>query len=164
MKFIKLFSAAIVAVVLAGCVTLSPEGQHRMCRVIEKALTVPEDRLEKSWFPNDEFAAAIALRYGLNGAPRDEARAAAILEHLTSPQKQMTTRQVKDSKSGKTETFYVPSETYLLSTYEVDVVDDCLDLLSGSAEPSQAALDGGICGGAEYYRHLKELWAARAPH
>jgi len=165
MKSVKLCAAVATAIILQGCVMLpTPGGQRYMCRAIEMALTKPEDKLEKSWFVEDQFAAAIALRYGLNGTPRDEARAAAILDRLTTPEYDHFTYEAKATSSTPAHTVSVPTVTYPVSPYELNIVENCLNLLSGSAEPPQAVLDSGVCGGAEYYHHLKALWAVNGPH
>ncbi len=164
MKSIKLCAAAMAVVMLSGCVTLTPEGQRNMCVAIEKALTVPEAQLEVSPVPRDRFAASIALRYGLNGAPHDEALAGAILARLTTPHTTTMSYWVSGTKKMPGHLAFMPMTTYELDPYEVQVVENCLTLLIDSNEPPQAALEGGVCGGPENYRHLKELWVARAPH
>lgn len=162
-KFIKLCAVAMAAAILSGCATLTPEGQRNMCAAIEKALTVQEPELENSRVPRDRFAASIALRYGLNGAPHDEVRADEILRVLTAPHTQTMSYYVSGTKKVPGHMAFLPMTTYQLDPYEVQVVENCLTLLTGTDAPPQAALEGGVCGGAENYRHLKELWVARAP-
>lgn len=164
MKSIKMGAVGMAAMMLSGCVTLTPEGQRNMCLAIEKALTVPEAQLEASRAPRDRLAASIALRYGLNGAPHDEALAEAILAGLTEPHTRTTSYYVSATKKMPGHMAFMPITTYELDPYEVQVVENCLTLLADSGEVPQAALEGGVCGGADNYRHLKELWGARAPH
>jgi hypothetical protein len=164
MKSAKLCALTMAAMTLSGCVTLTPEGQRNMCLAIERALTEPEALLENSNSPRDRFAASIALRYGLNGTPRDEARADAILGVLTAPHTSMMSYYVAGTKKMPGHMAFLPMTTYVLNPYEVQVVDNCLTLLTDPGEPPQAALDSGVCGGGENFRHLKELWVARAPH
>jgi hypothetical protein len=164
MKSIKLCAVTLAAMMLSGCVTLTPERQRNMCLAIERALTEPEALLENSSSPRDRFAASIALRYGLNGAPRDEARADAILGVLTAPHTSMMSYWVSGTKKVPGHMAFLPMTTYVLDPYEVQVVDNCLTLLTNANEPPQPLLDDGVCGGPENFRHLKELWVARAPH
>lgn len=164
MKFVRLCVAAVAAMAVSGCVTLTPEGQRNMCLAIEKALTVPEGQLETSYSARDRFAASIALRYGLNGAPRNEALADAILARLTSPETRTMSYWVGSTKKVPGHMEFMPMTTYAVDPSEVQLVDNCLALLTDPGEPPQAALDGGVCGGADYYRHLKELWIAKAAH
>ncbi|MBW8733522.1 MAG: hypothetical protein JF571_04285 [Asticcacaulis sp.] len=159
MKAIYLSGVAIVAgLVLSGCVTLTPENQRNLCTTIERALTVPEDQLEASRQPRDRFAASIALRYGLNGAPHNEVLADAILARLTAPHTQMMSYYVSGTKKIPGHMVFMPMTTYEINPYEVQVVENCLTLLSDQGQPPQAALEGGVCGGAENYRRLKDLW------
>jgi len=164
MKFISLCAVIMAATMLSGCLTLTPESQRNMCLVIERALTEPEVLLENSNSPRDRFAASIALRYGLNGAPRDESRADAILRPLTEPHTSMMSYYVSATKKTPGHMAFLPVTTYVLNPYEVQAVDNCLTLLTNANEPPQPLLEDGVCGGPENFRHLKELWVARAPH
>ena len=164
MRSIRLCAAVMAAMVLPACVTLTPDGQRNMCLAIEKALTEPEFRLETSASPRDRFAASIALRYGLNGARRNVALADAILVRLTEPHTRTTYYWVSATKKMPGHMAMMPMTTYELDPYEVQVVDNCLTLLTNANEPSQALLDEGVCGGADNYHHLKALWTAGAPH
>jgi hypothetical protein len=160
MKAIRIPGLAVIsASLLSACVTLTPDGQRNICQVIEKALTRSEPALETSPSPRDRFAASIALRYGLNGTPHNEALADAILARLTAPHTQMTSYWVSGTKKVPGHMAFMPLTTYEISPGEVRVVENCLALLTDSGEPPQAALEAGVCGGAENYRHLKDLWS-----
>lgn len=163
MKAVRI-GALTAVLMLSACVTLTPDGQRNICQVIERALTSPEPVLESSNAPRDRFAASIALRYGLNGAPRNEALADAILAQLTTPETRTMSYWVGGTKKVPGHMAIMPLTTYQIMPGEVQVVENCLALLTEAGEPPQAALDGGVCGGPENYRHLKNLWAARAAH
>ncbi|WP_443749562.1 hypothetical protein [Asticcacaulis solisilvae] len=169
MKALKISGLAVAGalmlpvLLLSACITLTPDGQRTICEVIERALTVPEATLEASPAPRDRYAAVIALRYGLNGAPHDEARASAIMAPLTEPHSRMMSYWVAGTKKTPGHMSFMNITTYDINPGQVHVVENCLTLLTGEGEPSPAALDGGVCGGADNYRHLKDLWT-RAAH
>src|SRR4051812_10133123 len=92
----------------SGCGTLTPQSQRNLCATIERALTMPEAGTQNNPAPRDPFAAVIALRYGLNGASRDEARAAAIFAGLTTPHTRMMSYWLAGTKKVPGHMMFTP--------------------------------------------------------
>jgi hypothetical protein len=161
MRFILMLATIFI---LSGCATM-PENSSTPLDIVEQALTERASELEARILTEGgesqakaQYALGIIYQYGLNGTPRDVARAAQFKSKATSMRGYLPITQYipgLNGAPGLTHIINVPK--YDLSIGQARRVDICVKALNVGQQNNEANV---ACGGREAFISLYTLWRA----